>query len=91
MLKALRAITFLGLLSDGNSRPCLWKDHSSPALFPSVQQADKTAAAPVGGQDTAGPHPPLLDAQHRPITAGGFVKTGPIVFEDVSEKKNAAP
>ena len=26
------------------------------------------------------------DAQHRPITAGGFVKTGPVVFEDVSEK-----
>ena len=31
-------------------------------------------------------HPALLDAQHRPITAGGFVKTGPIVFEDISEK-----
>lgn len=27
-----------------------------------------------------------LDAQHRPITEGGFVKTGPIVFQDVSEK-----
>ena len=27
-----------------------------------------------------------LDAQQRPITAGGFVKSGPVVFEDVSEK-----
>jgi hypothetical protein len=27
-----------------------------------------------------------LDAEHRPITEGGFVKTGPIVFQDVSEK-----
>ena len=26
------------------------------------------------------------DAQHKPITASGFVKSGPIVFEDVSEK-----
>ena len=25
-------------------------------------------------------------AQHKPITASGFVKSGPIVFEDVSEK-----
>jgi enediyne biosynthesis protein E4 len=25
-----------------------------------------------------------FDAQHRPITAGGFVKTGPIVFQDVA-------
>ena len=27
-----------------------------------------------------------FDAQRRPITAGGLVKTGPIVFEDVTEK-----
>jgi len=32
------------------------------------------------------PHPLQLDAQHRPITEGGFVKTGPVVFEDDSEK-----
>jgi hypothetical protein len=31
-----------------------------------------------------------LDAQRRPITAGGFVKTGPIVFEDVAEKSGLA-
>ncbi|HWT66083.1 MAG TPA: CRTAC1 family protein [Terracidiphilus sp.] len=32
------------------------------------------------------PHAVQLDAQHRPITAGGFVKSGPVVFEDISEK-----
>jgi enediyne biosynthesis protein E4 len=32
------------------------------------------------------PHPLQLDAQHRPITAGGFVNSGPIIFEDISEK-----
>src|SRR5487761_804607 len=26
-----------------------------------------------------------FDVQHRPITAGGFVKTGPIVFMDVAK------
>ena len=25
-----------------------------------------------------------FDSQHRPITAGGFVKTGPIVFQDIA-------
>ncbi len=25
-----------------------------------------------------------FDAQHRPITAGGFVKSGPVIFEDVA-------
>src|SRR6266700_3981405 len=31
-------------------------------------------------------HPPVFDAQHRPITAGGFVDGAPIVFEDVSHQ-----
>ncbi len=31
-----------------------------------------------------------FDAQRRPITAGGLVKTGPIVFEDVAEKAGLA-
>ena len=33
-----------------------------------------------------GSFPPVLDAENRPITAGGFVKTGPIVFEDVRRR-----
>ena len=33
-----------------------------------------------------GPHQAVFDDQHRPITAGGFVKTGPVVFVDVSKK-----
>jgi hypothetical protein len=31
-------------------------------------------------------HSPTFDAQHRPITAGGFVDGAPVVFEDVSHK-----
>jgi hypothetical protein len=43
-------------------------------------------APPQGGSATGGVYAPVLDAEHRPITAGGFVKTGPIIFEDISEK-----
>src|SRR6202453_1599915 len=50
---------------------------------PSSQSAD-IQAAPQGGSSTAGTFAPVLDSEHRPITAGGFVKTGPIVFEDIS-------
>ncbi|MBT9330856.1 CRTAC1 family protein [Acidipila sp. 4G-K13] len=39
-----------------------------------------------GGSATAGVFAPILDSEKRPITAGGFVKTGPVVFEDVSAK-----
>ncbi len=45
-----------------------------------------TTASPQGGSATAGVFAPVLDSEKRPITAGGFVKTGPIVFQDISEK-----
>ena len=38
----------------------------------------------AGGMATAGPQKAEFDSQHRPITAGGFVKTGPIIFQDVA-------
>ncbi len=39
-----------------------------------------------GGMASAGPQKAEFDSQHRPITAGGFVKEGPIIFQDVAEK-----
>jgi len=38
-----------------------------------------------GGMANAGPQTPEFDSQHRPITAGGFVKNGPVVFQDVAK------
>ncbi len=41
----------------------------------------------ASGSHAAGGTPAIiLDTQHRPITEGGFVSTGPVVFADVSEK-----
>jgi hypothetical protein len=37
-----------------------------------------------GGMANAGPHEAEFDSEHRPITAGGFVKSGPIIFQDVA-------
>ncbi|MGI8960872.1 MAG: CRTAC1 family protein [Bryobacteraceae bacterium] len=34
---------------------------------------------------TAGAHAAVLDSESRPITAGGFVDSGPIVFQNVAE------
>jgi hypothetical protein len=39
-----------------------------------------------GMVSTSGAHAPVLDAEKRPITAGGFVDSGPVVFENVTEK-----
>ncbi len=40
----------------------------------------------MGGATSSGTHAPVLDSQRRPITAGGFVKSGPILFQNVAEK-----
>ncbi len=37
-----------------------------------------------GGMATGGAQKAEFDEQHRPITAGGFVKAGPVVFVDVA-------
>ena len=46
--------------------------------------AEKPAQRTQGGMATAGPQEAIFDSQHRPITAGGFVKSGPIVFQNVA-------
>ena len=38
------------------------------------------------GSAESGVFPPVLDAQHRPITAGGTVANGPIVFQEAAQK-----
>jgi hypothetical protein len=37
-----------------------------------------------GGIANAGAQKAVFDSQHRPITAGGFVKTGPVIFQNVA-------
>ena len=39
-----------------------------------------------GGIATGGTFPAIFDSQHHPITAGGLVKTGPIVFMNTAEQ-----
>ena len=38
------------------------------------------------GVNTGEAHAAVLDEEHRPITAGGFVRSGPIIFENATEK-----
>jgi hypothetical protein len=39
-----------------------------------------------GGSITAGVFPPTYDGRQRPITVGGTVKTGPIIFQDLAKQ-----
>jgi len=51
-----------------------------------TQQQPGGMQAPVSGMANAGPQAAQYDSQHRPITAGGFVKEGPIVFQNVADQ-----
>jgi hypothetical protein len=42
------------------------------------------------GNSTGAASKAVYDEQHRPITAGGFVATGPIVFSDISKQSGIA-
>jgi hypothetical protein len=53
---------------------------------PQPQQSGKPVETQQGSVSTAGARPAVLDSENRPITAGGFVDTGPTVFQDVAEK-----
>ncbi|HVJ07270.1 MAG TPA: CRTAC1 family protein [Acidisarcina sp.] len=41
---------------------------------------------PQGGMAAGPAQQAVYDSQHRPITAGGFVKTGPVVFMDIAKR-----
>jgi enediyne biosynthesis protein E4 len=52
----------------------------------SDSQTTPHAAQAPGTVSTGGVHAAVLDSEKRPITAGGFVENGPVVFQDVSAK-----
>jgi hypothetical protein len=53
---------------------------------PGTSGPRSNAPSSAGGMATAGPQKAEFDSLHRPITAGGFVKDGPIIFQDVAAK-----
>jgi hypothetical protein len=67
--------------------PC-WaqKPSSGSTATPSsrMQEQPSGAQRPVSGMANAGPQEAHFDSEHRPITAGGFVKEGPVIFQDVA-------
>jgi hypothetical protein len=75
-----QAFYLLALLSTGLS--VFGQSASSTAPDGQEKPADSSQSSAAA----TSPHAVQLDAQHRVITAGGFVKSGPVVFQDISEK-----
>ena len=60
--------------------------NSHTADSQSATPQEGAQSPPTGGVNTGGVHAAVLDKEHRPITAGGFVKSGPVIFQDIAEK-----
>ena len=60
----------------------------NPTANPIEKQADRQVEGSQSGTSsgvaTGKAHKAMLDSLHRPITAGGFVSSGPIVFQNVA-------
>jgi hypothetical protein len=57
-----------------------------PAAIVSQQEQQGNKQPALSGMASAGPQKADFDSQHRPITAGGFVKSGPIIFQDIARQ-----
>ncbi len=55
-----------------------------PRMFGQEQKPSQPAPGGMGGIASAGVFAPVYDELKRPITAGGFVDKGTVVFEDVT-------
>jgi enediyne biosynthesis protein E4 len=73
LMLAVSTYAFAQQASDAQSKS------NSPQAGPQTPQAPGTVS-------TGGVHAAVLDSEKRPITAGGFVDSGPIVFQDVAQK-----
>ena len=85
MFSTIRSATLTALLAVAVS-PYASPQSTSGATPQPATQAPAAQAQSGSGVDTAAPQAPQYDAQKRPITAGGFVQSGPVIFEDISEK-----
>ena len=50
------------------------------------QEPGHSSGQTSGVVSTGGAHAAVLDSEKRPITAGGFVDSGPVVFQDISKQ-----
>jgi hypothetical protein len=57
------------------------------AQTPNPQTQKQTG---MGGNATGGTFAAVYDEQKRPITAGGFVDSGPVIFEDITARAGVA-
>ena len=65
---------------------CIYQSFAPGSPSISIAYAAQQGQSSGGEMTNAGPQQAVFDDHHRPITAGGFVKAGPVLFIDSTEK-----
>jgi hypothetical protein len=63
---------------------------TAPVVSGQADGAAQDAMSHQSGASTGGSAPAVYDSHHRPITAGGFIASGPAIFRDVTKKAGLA-
>ena len=77
---ALLAALSLVVVSRANSQAQQTEQSTAPIYGGNASSQQQSGSA------TGGTFAPVLDSEKRPITAGGFVKMGPIIYQDISKQ-----
>ena len=63
---------------------------SEPPQNPAAQSPSSQNGGMSSGNSTGAAAKAIYDEKHRPITAGGFVDQGPVIFADISKESHLA-
>jgi hypothetical protein len=87
IFKSVTIVAYIALIASAH---LLRSQSTTPDSHAADTQSDKPReggqAPAVGGVNTGGAHTAVFDVEHRPITAGGFVKEGPVLFENIARQ-----
>ena len=74
----------VGIALSGVMSSALIAQNPTPLEKEAQKPVEGSQSPSSGSVSTGTPRTAVFDAEHRPITAGGFVKSGPVIFKDVA-------
>jgi hypothetical protein len=81
-------LSLVGMMNTSFAQSTTPDSHTADTQSDKPREGGQPSA--VGGVNTGGQHQAVLDKDHRPITAGGFVKDGAPLFEDIAKQTGLA-
>ena len=86
----MRVLLLAGLVAAGSAGGNAGAQAPATSAAAAQSRGTQASGGMSSGNSTGAVAKAEYDAEHRPITAGGFVSTGPIIFKDISKDSGLA-